>query len=83
MRKVELAMNVKDVYNIQFESNGTSYNTLTHTDAVSQVLLYDDTIVYGGRPVQVWKDEAYRTITFLESPSGDLLTFLQANAIKQ
>ena len=30
-----------------------------------------------------WKDETYRTVTFDTAPSGDLLTWLQTNAIKQ
>lgn len=30
-----------------------------------------------------WQNEAYRTVTFLESPSGELLTWLQASAVKQ
>lgn len=30
-----------------------------------------------------WLDEAYRTVTFLEPPTGDLLTWLQANGVKQ
>lgn len=30
-----------------------------------------------------WTDEAYRTITFATTPTGDLLTWLQANGTKQ
>lgn len=30
-----------------------------------------------------WEDEAYRTITFDTAPTGDLLTWLQANAVKE
>ena len=30
-----------------------------------------------------WADQKYRTITFLEPPTGALLTWLQANAVKQ
>lgn len=30
-----------------------------------------------------WINSAYRTVTFLEPPTGDLLTWLQANAVKQ
>lgn len=29
-----------------------------------------------------WTDQAYRTITFLEPPTGELLTWLQANGVK-
>lgn len=30
-----------------------------------------------------WNNQAYRTITFDEEPTGDLLTWLQANATPQ
>ena len=30
-----------------------------------------------------WLNNAYRTITFREPPTGDLLTWLQANAVQQ
>lgn len=30
-----------------------------------------------------WRNEAYRTIEFLEEPTGELLTWLQSNAVKQ
>lgn len=30
-----------------------------------------------------WINEAYRTVTFLEPPTGDLLEWLQKNAVKQ
>ena len=30
-----------------------------------------------------WLDEAYRIITFLEPPAEELLTWLQANGVKQ
>lgn len=30
-----------------------------------------------------WSNQAYRTITFDEEPTGDLLTWLQANATPQ
>ncbi len=30
-----------------------------------------------------WINQAYRTITFDEEPTGDLLAWLQVNAVKQ
>lgn len=42
-------------------------------------LYYDNELVYNMN----WLDEAYSIITFLEPPTGDLLTWLQANATKQ
>lgn len=53
--------------------------------SVTNVVYYDnkeDTSVY--EPYgHGWKSDAYRTITFLESPTGDLLAWLQENAVKQ
>ncbi len=49
-------------------------------------LLYDNTWVAhadnDSKPA-TWTNEAYRTITFEEEPTGDLLTWLQANATQQ
>lgn len=47
-----------------------------------------DNIVYSAGDSMVvsftgWLSDSLRTITFLESPTGDLLTWLQANAVKQ
>lgn len=39
--------------------------------------------VYGGPITAGWHNEAYRTLTFETAPSGDLLTWLQANGTKQ
>ena len=39
--------------------------------------------VVDGGVSAVWMDQKYRTIKFLEPPTGDLLTWLQANAVKQ
>ena len=37
----------------------------------------------GGNNKAAWANQAYRTITFDEEPTGDLLTWLQANATPQ
>lgn len=36
-----------------------------------------------GNNKATWTNQAYRTITFDEEPTGDLLTWLQANATPQ
>lgn len=52
-------------------------------------LRFDDTIISRQEDeIAVGKvilsiPEAYRTITFLEPPTGDLLAWLQVNAVKQ
>lgn len=33
--------------------------------------------------IGTWTNQAYRTITFLEPPTGELLTWLQNNGVKQ
>ena len=44
-------------------------------------IYYDTTHVCNDN--STWVNDAYRTVTFLEPPSGKLLTWLQANAVKQ
>lgn len=77
-----LGSNVEPIV-INFESNGTNY-----------VSLFKDTrrLYYSrasGKPTPVyddlggWDNLAYRTITFATPPTGDLLTWLQANGVKQ
>ena len=44
-----------------------------------------ENMIYGVNSIYIngWYDSGCRTITFLEPPTGDLLTWLQANAVKQ
>lgn len=70
-------------FNTSFISNQTKFSTIKYSFATWDVVRYDNTTVFGGRPEQKWTDEAYRTITFLEPPTGDLLTWLQTNGTKQ
>lgn len=70
-------------YSTDFTSNNNHFNSIRYTDSVVGVLFYNDILVFGGRPVAIWKDQAYRKITFSVPPSGDLLTWLEANAVKQ
>lgn len=51
-------------------------------------LMYDNTeVVVAIQGISTdsgkWTNEAYRTVTFLEPPTGDLLKWLQKNAVKQ
>lgn len=73
-------------FNANFESNGTKYRIIsgyTSTSGGLTKIMYTQwqapTTVYEG----YWMDEAYRTITFDEPPTGALLTWLQANAVQQ
>lgn len=70
------------VFNINFISNRANYQNIAVVSSgpIDGELLYNDFSVYyidGGG-----EDQAYRTITFLELPAGDLLTWLQSNGIK-
>lgn len=68
------------VYDVDFTSNGGSFTRI-------ETITYSG-ILYGGRrqitvyliDLRRWTNSAYRTVTFDEPPTGELLTFLQANA---
>lgn len=70
-------------YDVTFESvGGTTYSKISASGSGPMAALYyDDTSVYSG--MNGWTSVAYQTITFATPPSGDLLTWLQANAVKQ
>lgn len=70
-------------YNINFTSNGNSYSNFSYnfTSPIASYLVYGTTNVYDTNTL--WTSEAYRTITFSTAPTGDLLTWLQANGVKQ
>lgn len=70
--------------NIDFTSNGKTFSEF-HVVAGS-----NPNIVYAGGPDGqwyayfngVWTQDAFRTVTFAEMPTGALLTWLQANAVQ-
>ena len=71
-------------YNINFTSNGNSYSKFSYNfiDPIEgSYLVYGTTNVYSTNTL--WTNEAYRTVTFATPPTGDLLTWLQANGTKQ
>ncbi len=70
-------------WNVNFTSNGITYTELTWDASLKLILKYNSTVVFKEAPAPSWLDQAYRTITFLETPTGDLLTWLQANGVKQ
>lgn len=68
-------------YNVNFTTNNeskTSFELRNVRD--SKELYYDGELVYSNGN---WEDPDYRTITFETAPTGDLLTWLQANGTKQ
>lgn len=66
---------------INFISNNISYNQIIISANTKKLITYgNDTVVYSQFG---WTDEAYRTITFESEPTGDLLDYLNENAVKQ
>nr|DAV05357.1 MAG TPA: hypothetical protein [Caudoviricetes sp.] len=77
-------------YSIRFISNRAEFSSIViggDKKEFSPKIFYGSKLVAYGYEgtftVSEWVDDAYRTITFLESPTGDLLTWLQENAVKQ
>lgn len=77
-------------YSIAFISNNQNFDRI-HYHGLK--ILYDTTEVTSTLDKTTeglswlgagqWTDQAYRTITFLEAPTGELLTWLQNNGVKQ
>lgn len=67
---------------IRFTSNGTSYTSMVFGVFNTSMLSYESTVVYSGSS-RSWKNVAYRKVTFETAPTGNLLTWLEANAVKQ
>ena len=80
-------------FSIQFTSNNQSFTLFrfNRSGANQYDLQYNDVVVNGGTwnnslnsPNWTgWTNSAYRTVTFETAPTGDLLTWLQANGTKQ
>lgn len=72
-----------DGYTTSFVCDSVSYSWFggeRTSGFVPEMLKYDDTLVYMGGS---WENQKYRTVTFATPPTGDLLTWLQANGTKQ
>lgn len=75
---------------ISFTSNGQKFTSIGANDSsgVAMILYYDSYEVAGYDPgtgpyVYEFDNEAYRKLTFDTPPTGELLTWLQANATRQ
>lgn len=70
-----------------FTSNGIQFSNLASSGGEVTVVSYDETEVYAvqdaGLDFVGWLDPAYRKLIFDTPPTGDLLTWLQANGVKQ
>ena len=70
--------------NINFISNNQNWNEILCIQGKFYANIHyisgtNNQIVFAGS----WVNQAYRTITFLEPPTGELLTWLQNNGVKQ
>lgn len=90
----DLTESNQDFASLNFTSNSESFVRILRqydnrpTPPVNSLLYYksDGTYVTGVYTVDdlaYWSNQAYRTITFATPPTGDLLTWLQANGTKQ
>lgn len=77
-------------FSCNFSSNGSDFTSISIATMafIGSVLKYDNTqvcmIEIGDTQSFGWNDNpAYRKITFSTPPTGDLLTWLEANAVKQ
>ena len=81
------------IFTVDFKSNNVQYHTLSIQKAFDPDAPKGVTIGYGsssdiGGITYIydvtggshWENQTYRTIEFVEEPTGDLLTWLQANA---
>lgn len=70
--------------NIDFTSNGKRFKTFAILAGSTAQIIYDDGpdgrwYAYYGK----WTQQAFRTVTFAEMPTGALLMWLQDNAVQQ
>lgn len=82
------ALPLTGAFQISFTSNGTSYESLSASNFKYIVfyLYYGETLVCTqetSSSTWTWESQAYRKLTFDTPPTGDLLTWLQANGVKQ
>lgn len=82
------ALPLAGAFQISFTSNGTSYESLSASNFKYIVfyLYYGETLVCTqetSSSTWTWESQAYRKLTFDTPPTGGLLTWLQANGVKQ
>lgn len=76
--------------NVDFISNNENFKSIeaSNSGKFEKYLTYtkvngDGVVAFQETTETYWTNQAYRTITFATSPTGDLLTWLQANGTKQ
>lgn len=73
------------VFDVEYSSNNQDFVRLILASfgAVKINFIDSNTTITTVYNDGIWTNQAYRTITFSTPPTGDLLTWLQANAVKQ
>lgn len=81
--KISITAYDANIYNINFTSNNKSFSqfTILYSGADETAIKYDSTLAFYG--TMGWLPTEYFTVTFETAPTGELLTWLQANAVKQ
>lgn len=75
---------VVEYMEIGFTSNAKEWTGISiDSGVVTYVGTTDSIEAYQEERPRRWLDQAYRTITFDTAPTGNLLTWLQANSVKQ
>lgn len=73
--------------NISFTSAETEFSNIRGEEirTIYYLAYYksDGNVVFACEDNSFWEDEAYRTVTFHETPPDVLLAWLQSNAVKQ
>lgn len=67
-------------FNADFTSNGFAFSSISLSANPRRQIQYDSTVV---KAIYGWTSEAYRKLTFAATPTGDLLTWLNENGVKQ
>ena len=70
-----------DYSTVQYNEESYSNLTLLSSGEQNPRMVYEYTS--DGDPSNIWINESYRTWVFLEKPTGDMLTWLQGNGVKQ
>lgn len=72
--------NEATTFSANFTSNGLFFSSIILSVNLRRQILYDSTLI---KEFNAWTSQAYRKLTFDAPPTGDLLTWLQANGVKQ
>ena len=70
-------------FTINFTSAGQEFTALSSSNGTSWIAYYTATSRVEVCDDSTWSDDAYRTLAFSTAPTGELLTWLQANGTKQ